>query len=213
MATTNIYPTIDGSIRATSGTSWNAVRDATSGTAATTAASDSTTAEAGIIMGTWFITRGFFTFAIPSNITITAATLRLTETTDASNAPNGFFIASTKADATAIVGADFNNVTFGTAYSSAVTLSGTVTTTLNAGAITALNSAVGGYFECAYVEDTYDYTDTDPVNTSNFGGIRYSEYSGTSSDPMLTLTYTETTYDFKMLSGNITIKGGTTTLK
>ena len=36
MASTEIYPTIDGSIRATSGTSWNAVRDATSGTAATT---------------------------------------------------------------------------------------------------------------------------------------------------------------------------------
>ena len=207
MASTEIYPTIDGSIRATSGTSWNAVRDATSGTAATTAASDSTTAEAGIIMGTWFITRGFFTFAIPSNITITAATLRLTETTDASNAPNGFFIASTKADATAIVGADFNNVTFGTAYSSAVTLSGTVTTTLNAGAITALNSAVGGYFECAYVEDTYDYTDTDPVNTSNFGGIRYSEYSGTSSDPMLTLTYIS---KFKgvIKGGTLNIQGG-----
>ena len=217
MATTNIYPTIDGYINKTSNSSWDAVRDATSGTTVdTTDDQDSLAAQAGYLMGGWFVGRGYFTFAIPDNIaSISAATFRLTETSEASNAPNGYVIASAKASATAIVLADFDNIDFSTAYSSAVTLSGTVTTTLNAAALTALNSAIGGYFECAYVEDTYDYTDTDPGSNASYGGLRWSEYSGTSSDPMLTLTYTAkpTSPHLNILSGTMTIKSGNFTMK
>tara|TARA_B100001123_G_C15316132_1_gene1026177 strand:+ start:1864 stop:2493 length:630 start_codon:yes stop_codon:yes gene_type:complete len=189
MATLNIYPAIDGRVHASSGTSWDTVRDATTGTAYTGASSDSATPESGQILGTYFISRGFFTFAIPSSIpasSITSATIRLTRK---GNTPDGFFIASAKADATAIVGADFNNIDFSTAYSSVVDLNGTETTALNAAGISAIQSAVGGYFECAYVENNYDYPDTDPGSNSSFGGIYFSEESGTDKDPMLTLTH------------------------
>ena len=207
MPTLEIYPTIDGRVHATSGT-WDGVRDASSGTAYTGASSDSTTPEAGNIFG-YFISRGFFTFAISSSIpasSITSATIRLTRK---ANTPDGYFIASAKADATAIVGADFNNIDFSTAYSSVVDLNGTETTTLNAAAITALNSAIGGYFECAYVENNYDYPDTDPGSNNSFGGIYFSEQSGTDKDPMLTITYV-IPYDNKKISaGTVHIGNGT----
>ena len=110
MASIDIYPTIDGSIKATSTTSWDATRDATSGTADDDESSDGLTPDAGKLTGVWFITRGFFTFAIPSSVgTITTATIRLTRK---GNTPDGYFIASAKADATAIAGADFNNIDF-----------------------------------------------------------------------------------------------------
>tara|TARA_Y100001963_G_C6713992_1_gene415660 strand:- start:480 stop:1118 length:639 start_codon:yes stop_codon:yes gene_type:complete len=209
MPSIEIYPTIDGRVHASSGT-WDGVRDATTGTAYTSDASDTQTPQAGNILGTRFISRGFFTFAIPSSVgTITAVTIRLTRK---GNTPDGYFIASAKADATAIVDADFNNIDFSTAYSSEVDINGEETTTLNAAGISAVQTAVGGYFEFAYVENNYDYPDTDPGSSNSFGGIYFSEESGTDNDPMLTITYTaaEPDNNIKILAGTVHIGSNAT---
>ena len=216
MATMTIYPTMDGSIKslASQGASstWAHVRTANASysnqTAATGSSYDSITPEAGDISG-YFITRGFFTFAIPSAIignigTITSATLRLSRKY---NTPRGYVIASTKASATIISSTDFVNVDFSTPYSAdSGGITGTTEISFNAAGISAVQSAIDGYFECAFVENDFDYTNTDPGSNDSYGGIYWSE-GGTSTSPMLTLTY-DPFYSVNIHGGTLNIQGG-----
>jgi len=176
--------------------SWSAVRDASTGTLGGSAsdASESFAAGAAIFSGrgasTYKVWRSFFHFDT-SGITgtLSAGTLKLYFSNDAGNGN----IIIIKSDAftggsDALVSADFNNLDFSTPYSAEVdtTSTGLTSITLNATALADIKN--NNDFKFAVVNYEYDYNDTAPSSGSNYVGIRFANYSGTSSDPQIDYT-------------------------
>lgn len=83
---------------------------------------------------------------------------------------------------------DFNNLDFSTPYSGEVdtTSAGLTSITLNSTAAADMKN--NDDFKFAIINYDYDYSNTAPTSTNNLVGIRYKNYSGTSSDPQIDYT-------------------------
>ena len=139
------------------------------------------------------IARSFFFFDTSGVTgTVSSATLNISF---ASNNQN-FNIIIIKSDAfggdggTALANDDFNNVDFSTPYASALATggssTGTATFTLNATALTDIKN--NNAFIVALLESDHDFSDSDPGDINKTLAIKFSEQSGTSSDPKLSYT-------------------------
>ena len=176
--------------------SWDNARDATSGTLG--GANDTTeTFAAGAFKfsgrgpDTFRVNRVFFNFDT-SGITgtVSEATLKLRFNNDVGDG-NVIII---KSDAftggsAALATGDINNLDFSTPYSGEVDASANSlkSITLNATALADIKN--NNDFKIAVVNYEYDYNDVAPSSTtSNYVGIRFSDYSGTSSDPQIEYT-------------------------
>lgn len=188
----------DNKLEAGPNTSWDAVRDSSTGTLSTVTDQSSTIAVGsakftGRGAATFKIWRSFFHFDT-SGITgtLSAATLKLrfgTHTGDGN-------VIIIKSDAftggsDALTNSDFNNLDFSTAYSGEVDTStdGLISITLNATAAADIKN--NNDFKFAVVNYDYDYNDTAPTSTlGHYVGLRYANYTGTSSDPQIDYTIT-----------------------
>jgi|21_taG_2_1085346.scaffolds.fasta_scaffold78730_2 hypothetical protein len=192
--------TTDRDIFAGPNSSWSAVRDASTGTLGGSASDISETLAAGasIFSGrgasTYKVWRSFFHFDT-SGITgtLSAGTLKLRFSNDVGNG-NVIII---KSDAftggsSALVADDFNNLDFSTPYSGEVdtTTTGLISITLNATALADIKN--NNDFKFAVVNYEYDYgggSGTAPTSTTgHYVGLRFANYSGTSSDPQIDYT-------------------------
>lgn len=188
--------TTDNDINSGNQTSWSAARDATTGTlGGASDTSDPFAAGAILFSGRganqYRVHRSFFHFDT-SGITgtLSAATLKLLFFNDVGDG-NVIII---KSDAftggsDALVADDFNNLDFSTAYSGEVdtTTFGLIDITLNATALADIKN--NNDFKFTVINYDYDYNDTAPTSpTGHYTGIRFANYSGTSSDPQIDYT-------------------------
>ena len=187
--------TNDGKVESGNLSSHAAARGASTGTAA---ASDTSTVgikyfkTSGRGAATVNIARSFFFFDTSGVTgTVSSATLSIT----VGNNIGSVDIIPIKSDAfggdggTALANADFNNVDFSTPYASQTTdhpASETVTFTLNATALTDIKN--NNAFIVALLESDHDFSDSDPGDINKTLAIKFSEQSGTSSDPKLSYT-------------------------
>tara|TARA_R110002012_G_scaffold288276_2_gene480926 strand:+ start:1896 stop:2591 length:696 start_codon:yes stop_codon:yes gene_type:complete len=190
--------TTDRDINSGIQSSWSGARDASTGTLGGSASDSSEGFAAGALAfsgrgsTTYKVNRSFFHFDT-SGITgtVSSATLKIYFLTDV-NDGNVIII---KSDAftggsNALVADDFNNLDFSTPYSGEVdtTTAGLTNITLNATALTDIKN--NNDFKFAVVNFDYDYgggSGTAP-STSNYVGLRFADYSGTSSDPQIDYT-------------------------
>tara|TARA_R100001443_G_scaffold65222_1_gene74516 strand:+ start:1963 stop:2649 length:687 start_codon:yes stop_codon:yes gene_type:complete len=187
--------TTDRDINSGNQSSWSNARDASTGTLGGSASDSSesfavgSTAFAGRGSTTYKVYRSFFHFDTSGiTSTVSAATLKLYFQNDVGDG-NAIII---KSDAftggsDALVSADFNNLDFSTAYSGEIdtTSSALASITLNATALTDIKN--NNDFKFAVVNFDYDYNDTAPSG-SNYVGLRFANFSGTSSDPQIEYT-------------------------
>ena len=188
--------TTDNDINSGNQSSWSAARDATTGTlGGASDTSDSFAVSAILFSGRganqYRVHRSFFHFDT-SGITgtLSAGTLKLNFFNDIGDG-NVIII---KSDAftggsDALVADDFNNLDFSTAYSGEVdtTTSGLIDITLNATALADIKN--NNDFKFAVINYDYDYNDTAPTSTTgHYVGLRFVNYSGTSSDPQIDYT-------------------------
>lgn len=192
MATATIYPSSDGGVRYYDGTgTWSSIRGQSTGTDAYNSNdpqsfvySDSTLP---------LIIRGFAMWdlaTIPSGSTVTGVTLALYGTA-VSGSGSVCLVSSTQASST-LATADYSRAG-STEYASRIALSswstsGYNTFTLDATGIAAVQAAIGGTFKTAFRHSS-------DLDNSSPGGSAYaqasmSEHTGTSQDPVLTVTYT-----------------------
>ena len=209
--------TNDGVITTGNEASWDAARDKTSGTADTNNTTDAPLIfrSSGRGGATYKIGRVFMYFDT-SGITgtLSEATLKLRWS---SNTESYIILKSTAFGGdggTSLADADFNNVTWGTAYSAEITNNGTgeyQNYTLNAAALADITD--DDVFIIAIVHHDYDYNDSAPGSDINLTtGFRMTNYSGTSSDPYIDYTVV-TGYGHDVsgtIAGNIASVAGTT---
>ena len=183
----------DGVIVTGNESSWDAARDKTSGTADTNNTTDvplifRTSGRGGT---TYKISRVFMYFDT-SGITgtLSEATLKLYWS---ANTESYIVMKSTAFGGdggTALHNDDFNNVTWGTAYSAEITNNGTgeyQNYTLNAAARADITD--DDVFIIAIVHHDYDYSDSAPGSDVNLSTtFRTSNYPGTGSDPYIDYT-------------------------
>lgn len=199
----------DGYIYATGGSTWSAVRDATTGTADPT----STIAQYGAVnfylkadsFAVYRVFLPFDTSSIPASATITAASISVYGTSTPNNTLGGTWavVRTSQATHTTLANTDFPNI--GTTLgSSATSYSGTIdsyiTVTLNATGIgwiakSGVSSNCSGTsgISCFGLRDnTYDIGNVTPctgLSCSEYAYISTSEADGTSQDPYLSVTY------------------------
>ena len=188
--------TTDGIIDSGIQSSWSNARNASTGTVgSTSSASSSLAVGASIFSGrgssTYKIWRSFFVFDTTSITgTISSATLKLYFSTDLGSG-NVIVVHSdafTGGSGT-LASDDFNNLDFSIPYSAEVdtTSTGLTSITLNAAALAYIKN--NDKFTIAVINHASDYNDVAPVNTSgHYVGLRYANYSGTSSDPQIDYT-------------------------
>ena len=188
--------TTDNRLEGGPNSSWDGVRDATSaGLSTVTDQSSNIAAGASIFTGrgsaTFKIWRSFFHFDT-SGITgtLSAATLKLRF----SNQLGDGNVIIIKSDAftggsDALTTTDFNNLDFSTPYSGEVDTSTDALTSITLNATAAADIKNNNDFKFAVVNFDYDYNDTAPsATTGHYVGLRYANYSGTSSDPQIDYT-------------------------
>jgi len=184
--------TTDGVIDSGIQSSWSNARNASSGTVSASATSANLAAGAAIFSGrgasTYKIWRSFFLFdtsAITS--TVSSATLKLYFSNDIGDGD----VIVVESDAFTGGGGtldtnDFNNLDFTTPYSGQIDTSSTGLTsiTLNAAALSYMQN--NDKLKIAVINYKYDYDNQTPVSTTgHYVGLRYANYSGTSSDPQI----------------------------
>lgn len=184
--------TTDGVIDSGIQSSWSNARNASSGTVSASAASANLAAGASIFSGrgasTYKIWRSFFLFDTSAiTNTISSATLKLYFSTDVGDGDviivesNAFTGGGGTLDTN-----DFNNLDFTTPYSSNIDTSttGLTSITLNSTATSIMQNNVK--LKIAVINYKYDYDNVAPTNSSgHYVGLRYANYSGTSSDPQI----------------------------
>ena len=149
---------------------------------------------------TYYIKRSFFEFDLSGESgTVESAEVKIV-LDNLGSSGNPAKVIMVKATALADSTADYGNVfsslaTLGTTYSDVITPSTTVgyhTFTMTSDAISDINDAVGsGNFTLGLMSYSYDHQNFAPSLGGNYCQtlVRYSDYSGTSSDPKLELTY------------------------
>ena len=190
--------TTDRDINSGIQSSWSNARDASTGTLGGSASDTTESFAVGAFLfagrgsSTYRVNRSFFHFDT-SGITgtLSAATLKIYFQNDTGNG-NAIII---KSDAftggsNALVADDFNNLDFSTPYSGEIdtTSSALTSITLNATALADIKN--NNDFKFAVVNFDYDYgggSGSTPSG-SNYVGLRFANYSGTSSDPQIDYT-------------------------
>lgn len=185
----------DGNIEANAKGSWSLARDATTGDEVNDdgAAVYVSTRN---VAGSYYVQRLFFPFdltTLPSGITVTSATLRITATDDAvGSAYNLVVVPTSQASTSELVVEDFNNLTF-TAESDLVarpaTASSSATFTFNAAGKTLIASAASGWLKIGVITEN-DLNNSAVGLDNNYVTIVMSEDGSTSTDPKLIVTYT-----------------------
>ncbi len=192
--------TTDGVINSGIQSSWSNARGATTGTVSNPNATFMFTAlGASIFSGrgavTYKVWRSFFDFdtsAITS--AISSATLKLYFSNNVGNG-NAIVVHSTAFTGSSgtLAAGDFKNLDFNTPYSGQIDTSSTGLTSIT------LNSAALSYMQnndklkIAVINYKYDYDNQSPASTTGHHvGLRYANYTGTSSDPQI--DYTTSSY-------------------
>lgn len=121
-----------------------------------------------------------------------------------------FGLTTDGASPTDLADTDFDNVDFTTTYSDEVPVSGTgqLSITLTSDALSDMASR--DYLGLALVNNPYDYNNTAPTSGNNHRtGIRFAEYTGTSSDPQIEYTVATVAAPYMSFSsGKYTISAG-----
>ena len=201
MATATIYASAgDGEIRHGSNTSWATMRNASTGTSSDNTSTQLFGCYAGNNAGdatTYAGARGYLPFDLSSiSGTITAIDLNIKPYAEWHGAAGSLAVcSSTQASLTALATSDWGNagtteyVTSRPAFSS-FTAGTYKTLTINATGVAAATTGAGGKLLIA-LRASYDLDNSAPSNGTYGGlGLDYSERSGTSDDPYLTVTYT-----------------------
>jgi len=188
--------TTDGVIDSGIQSSWSNARGATTGTVSNHNSTFTNLAlGASIFSGrgasTYKVLRSFFDFdtsAITS--TVSSATLKLYFSTDVGDG-DAIVVHSTAftGSSGALAADDFKHLDFNTPYSGQIDTSSTGLTsiTLNAAALSYMQN--NDKLKIAVINYKYDYDNQTPVSTTgHYVGLRYSNYSGTSSDPQIDYT-------------------------
>lgn len=151
------------------------------------------------------IARGFLVFDLATNIpagaTITAATLSVyCYAKDTTNGGNVCLVASTQASASALANSDYPQVGTTEFMARASALAGSATTfanfttgaynvlTLNASGVSHLTTNQTGNAKLAF-RTSFDLDNSAPT-TISYMAISYSDQTGSSEDPYITVTYT-----------------------
>ena len=175
--------------------SWSAARDAITGNlGGASDTNDSFAAAAFLFSGRganqYRVHRSFFHFGtIDITETLSSATLKLHFLNDVGDGNVIIVKSDGFTDSNALHHSDFNNLDFSTAYSGEVdtTTGGLTDITLNATALTDIKN--NDDFKFAVINFDYDYNDTAPTSTTgHYVGLRFTDYSGTSSDPQIEYT-------------------------
>jgi len=193
----------DGYVNEGGNATWAGTHDAATGNSANYTSDEHEAADCAYETGpNFFIKRCFLPFStggLPDTATITAATLNLyvtTATVDDSDGDDYIAVIQTsQADPTQLTTADYDAV--GTTEGSDQILIGNLTTgQYNTWTLDATGRgwiALDGYSYLG-IREGHDILDHEIVNgdpqTRNHIRIRYSEYTGTGSDPYLSVTYT-----------------------
>lgn len=188
--------TTDGLIDSGVQSSWSNARGATTGTVTNpNNTSAFVAAGASIFSGrgasTYKVWRSFFDFdttAITS--AVSSATLKLYFSTDVGDG-DAIVVHSTAFTGSSgtLDADDFKNLDFSTPYSGQIDTSSTGLTsiTLNAAALSYMQN--NDKLKIAVVNYKYDYDNQAPVSTTgHYVGLRYANYTGTSSDPQIDYT-------------------------
>ena len=187
--------TTDVDIHSGNQTSWSAARDAITGTLGGASDTSETFAVGALLFSgrganQYRVHRSFFHFGtIGITKTLSAATLKLYFLNDVGDGNVIIVKSDGFTDSNAMHHSDFNNLDFSTPYSSEVdtTAGGLISITLNATALADIKN--NNDFKFAVVNFDYDYNDTAPTSTTgHYAGLRFADYSGTSSDPQIDYT-------------------------
>ena len=215
----DIYATNDGDINrnigATSGGSWDAVRDSTTGVVASGGAS-TTYGFSRVVVFTysgalrWIIHRVFMEFDT-EDITVAPAeaTLKIYGTNN--NSSDIIVVKGTQSDS--LVAADYDNLDFGTVYSAELATwntSGYNNFTLNSTALAAIRD--NDDFKICIINYDYDYLDVDPGSSISVqaGGyfseadLQYRPYIDVTEEPPDPVAFNE----LKVKNSNVNIKKG-----
>ena len=160
---------------------------------------------------TFYCSRTFFEFDVSGESgTATSASFKVYVDNLGTDATNESTIYVVSATAMADGHADYGNVftistTIGTLFGSgeATTTDGYLDISLNSAGLSALNSAIGsGRFTIGCM-GYYDYNNTAPSLGGNTAQIKFtfSDYSGTSRDPNLDISYATATVDDAVFFG------------
>jgi len=185
---TFISATSDGLLQLNGQDNWAAARD---GTTAGTISTSSSTADCYGEQGTsgvYSVSRIFYVFdtsALPNDCTITAATLNLYCTSANGGGITVHAVQTSQSDPTNLVVADFNNLSFTSGGSVAVTTTGAKTIDLNATGLTWINKTGNTLIG---VIDARDQSNSSPSVGFIYDTFNMSEAA--SNKPSLTVTYT-----------------------
>ncbi len=188
--------TTDGVIDSGVQSSWSNARGATTGTVSNHNSTFTSLAlGASIFSGrgasTYKVWRSFFVFDTSAIIsTVSSATLKLYFSNDAGDG-NAIVVHSTAFTGSSgtLAADDFKHLDFNTPYSGQIDTSSTGLTsiTLNAAALSYIQN--NDKLKIAVINYKYDYDNQAPVSTSgHYVGLRYANYTGTSSDPQIDYT-------------------------
>jgi hypothetical protein len=174
---TTINPSYQGAIIGNSETTWDGARGATNGSAYNYTTSTDANAAVRInyesIKGSnyWTINRSYLYFDVSSiSGTVDSAVLKIAGTS--SSTADIIVVASTAFNGTgnALIGTDFDNVSFSTPYSSEVAtwnLNSYNNISLNSAAYSAIESS--SVFKVAIIEHDFDYSDVSTTTTPRSG--------------------------------------------
>lgn len=174
---TTINPSYQGAIIGNSATAWDGARGATNGSAFNYTTSTGANAAVRInyesAKGTsyWTINRSYLYFNVSSiSGTVDSAVLKIAGVSY--NTADIIVVASTAFNGTsnALIGTDFDNVSFNTPYSSQVAtwnLNSYNNISLNTAAYSAIESS--SVFKVAIIEHDFDYSDTSTTTTPRSG--------------------------------------------
>lgn len=200
MPTTSLYPSADGRIQKAGSSTWSTVRDATDG-------SSHVTGDVGFQVdkssADYVIDRAYMIFDASSlsGATITALTLTIKTTVDCyCNSPSpvnyayGTLVAFSPANPASVAVADFDQ--FGTTDlnsggSYTLNASTTYTFTLSAAGLAVVNAQIAsGYIKLGIRDTNFDLANSAIPNTKTcYAFWNGSEASGTSNDPVISVTY------------------------
>ena len=212
----------DGTINSGIQTGWASARDATSGTAATTGATEqeaiSVYAFAGRGATQYRVHRSFFWFDTSAiTTTVSSATLKLRFNTTRQGNANAIAVKSTAFGGnggSTLSDSDFDALDMETTYTSEINTSNTSTytsITLNATARTDMQN--NDYLILALINYDYDYNNVAPEDATTKVKVTFADQTGTSTDPVIDYTAATVTppYIFmnsgkyKIVSGKIKI--------
>ena len=208
----------DGTINSGIQTGWADARGATTGTAATTGATEQEAISVYKFSGRgadqFRVHRSFFWFDTSAiSTTVSSATLKLKFLTTREGSANAIVVASTAFGGdggSTLSDGDFDALDFGTAYTSEIDTSNTSTytsITLNATALSAMQNQ--DVLIIALINYAYDYNNEEPEDATTRVKVTFADQTGTSTDPVIEYTAATPAIPFiGMKSGKYKIVAG-----